>query len=63
MVYIDDMEAPYGRMFMCHMIADTTEELLQMVDKNGVQRKWIQFPGTALKTIKIGCLGSEHRYQ
>lgn len=31
---------------MCHMIADTTEELLQMVDKIGVQRKWIQDAGT-----------------
>lgn len=29
------------------MIADTTEELLAMVDKIGVQRKWIQKPGTA----------------
>lgn len=28
------------------MIADTTDELLQMVDKIGVQRKWIQDAGT-----------------
>lgn len=27
-------------------IADTTEELLQFVDKIGVFRKWIQYPGT-----------------
>lgn len=46
MVYIDDMEAPYGRMLMCHMIADSTEELLQMADRIGVQRKWIQEAGT-----------------
>lgn len=46
MVYIDNMNAPFGRMKMCHMIADTTEELLQMVDKIGVQRKWIQYAGT-----------------
>lgn len=46
MVYIDNFEAPFGRMRMCHMIADTTEELLAMVDKIGVQRKWIQYPGT-----------------
>lgn len=45
MVYIDNMNAPFGRMKMCHMIADTTEELLQMVDKIGVQRKWIQDAG------------------
>lgn len=45
-VYVDDMNAPFGRMLMCHMIADTTEELLAMVDKIGVQRKWIQDKGT-----------------
>lgn len=46
MVYIDSFNAPFGRMKMCHMIADTTEELLAMVDKIGVQRKWIQDAGT-----------------
>lgn len=46
MVYVDTMEAQFGRMTMCHMIADTTEELLEMADKIGVQRKWIQYPGT-----------------
>lgn len=45
-VYVDDMEAPFGRMIMCHMYADTSEELLSMADKIGVQRKWIQHPGT-----------------
>jgi hypothetical protein len=41
-VYIDNFNAKYGRMIMCHMIADTTDELLDMADKIGVQRKWIQ---------------------
>lgn len=41
-VYIDRMNAPFGRMFMCHMMADTTEELLELADKIGVKRKWIQ---------------------
>lgn len=45
-VYIDDMRAPFGRMKMCHMMADSTEELLAMADLIGVDRRWIQHPGT-----------------
>jgi len=49
-VYVDDMHkhsmGQFGRMKMCHMIADSTEELLQMADKIGVARKWIQSKGT-----------------
>lgn len=45
-VYVDTMRAPYGRMKMCHMIADTEEELLAMVDRIGVDRRWHQYPGT-----------------
>lgn len=41
-VYVDNMAAPLGNMIMCHMWADTIDELLTMVDKIGVQRKWIQ---------------------
>lgn len=52
-VYVDDYNAPYGRMKMCHMIADSTEELLAMVDKIGVQRKWIQKAGTAYEHFDI----------
>ena len=46
MDYIDNMNAPYRGMKMCHMIADSTEELLEMADKIGVNRKWIQDAGT-----------------
>jgi len=42
MVYVDNFEASYGRMKMCHMIADTRTELLEMCDKIGVKRGWIQ---------------------
>ena len=45
-VYVDDMFAEFGNMLMCHLIADTSEELLAMVDTIGVQRKWIQHSGT-----------------
>lgn len=58
MVYIDNFEAAYGRMKMCHMVADTTEELLAMVDKIGVKRKWIQYPGTYNEHFDI-CLAKK----
>lgn len=45
-VYVDDMRAPYGRMIMCHMVADTEEELHLMAKLIGVARKWHQKPGT-----------------
>ncbi len=43
--YIDDFNAPYGRMRMCHMMADTLEELHAMADKIGVSRRWVQLEG------------------
>lgn len=45
-VYIDHARLQFRGMLMSHMIADTTEELLAMVDAIGVARKWIQYPGT-----------------
>ncbi len=45
-VYVDDMKAKYGKMVMCHMLADSTEELLQMADRIGLNRKWLQKAGT-----------------
>lgn len=41
-VYVDDVRHQFGNMIMCHLWADTLDELLEMVDRIGVQRKWIQ---------------------
>lgn len=52
-VYVDDFDISFGRMKMSHMVADSTEELLKMVDKIGIQRKWIQKQGTNLEHFDI----------
>ena len=54
-VQVDNMRAHFGRMIMCHMIADSDKELLAMADKIGVQRKWHQYPGTTRSHFDI-CL-------
>lgn len=46
-VYVDDVEHKFGRMLMCHLWADSLDELLAMVDLIGVQRKWLQQPPRA----------------
>jgi hypothetical protein len=45
-VYVDDMRAPFGRLIMCHMVADSRDELLAMADRIGVARRWLQKDGT-----------------
>ena len=48
-VYDDMYRYPigrFGRMKMSHLVADTTDELLAMVDRIGLDRRWIQKPGT-----------------
>lgn len=52
-IYVDNMDAKYGRMKMCHMFADSTRELLEMAEKIGVQRKWLQHAGTIKEHFDI----------
>jgi hypothetical protein len=41
-VYVDDFFAAYGRMKMCHLLADTDEDLHAMADVIGVDRRHYQ---------------------
>lgn len=41
-VYVGTMEWPFGRMIMFHLVADNVDELHEIVDKIGVNRKWFQ---------------------
>lgn len=56
-VYVDDMYnnpiGKFGRMKMSHMVADSTDELLEMADKIGVQRKWIQDKGAQAEHFDV----------
>jgi hypothetical protein len=45
-VFVDDMQMPFRGMLMCHMIADTTEELHRMAESIGLRRRWVQNAGT-----------------
>lgn len=53
MVYVDNFRAKFRGMIMCHMIADTRAELFEMVDKLGVQRRWVQDYGTSREHFDI----------
>ena len=42
MLYVDHQSAPFGRMKMSHLMADTKDELLQAADALGLRRRWLQ---------------------
>lgn len=52
-VYVDDMKAKYRNMVMCHMIADTHEELIKMAKRIGIDLKWIQNEGAPREHFDI----------
>ncbi len=52
-VYVDDMKWPFKGMVMCHMLADTSAELHAMADLLGMERRWVQYPGTAKEHYDI----------
>lgn len=60
MTYVDDMNMPFRRMVMSHMIADSKEELLEMARKIGVNTKWIQYENTPEEHFDI-CLSMKAR--
>lgn len=64
MVYIDDLNKRYKNgsitMIMCHMIADSHSELLDMADKIGLDRKHIQKEGTQKEHFDV-CKEYKHR--
>lgn len=45
-VYVDNMRAKYGRLVMCHMLADSDDELHAMAADIGLARRWHQKAGT-----------------
>ncbi len=54
-VYVDNMRAKVRGMVMCHMLADSSDELPAMADRIGVDRKHLQDAGTYREHFDI-CL-------
>ena len=53
-VYVGPAIWPKGRMKMCHMMADTTEELMNMARHLNLKPEWIQNPGGPSEHFDVG---------
>jgi len=46
-VYVDTARHPFRGHIMCHMVADSLDELHQMADQIGMERRWFRAPPKA----------------
>ena len=46
MIYIDKAFIPYRGMKMCHMLADSSNELLSFSEQIGLKKTWLQYKNT-----------------
>jgi len=69
-IYVDNGQYRYRRMIMCHMLADTIEELHRAAQALGMRREWFQpmsFPhydlskSTRRQAVALGALEIERR--
>lgn len=58
-VYVDTMRAKFGRLLMCHMIADSDKELHAMAVAIGVDRRHWQTPGRSAGSHYDICLAKK----
>ena len=52
-LYVDNQRIPFGRMQVCHMLTDTSDELLQAADFLGLKREWLQKAGTEYEHFDV----------
>lgn len=53
MVYVDKQKNRLGRMKLCHMLADSLDELHEMAERIGLKREWFQPKSTPHYDVSI----------